>query len=189
MIKETAVGILALALALMPLASKAQTPELTYEQTRDWIKATMDGPSGGRFQGSSGTINFSYHFISMDACQLIYTETQDWSGRVEGIDAEVITVITNAIPLSKMDSTHSALDGGLYIATLGTSTAAIEARVTESASYKVGDDESVSHVKNAHVEFGQPSTDNHDLAMRFTKAIEHAAGICRTQAPKNNGSF
>jgi hypothetical protein len=189
MFKKTATGILAIALVLIPLPSSAKAPGPSYDQTRDWVKVKMDGSSGGRYNGSTGSINFTFHFVSMDSCQLVYRETQDWTGRIADIDAQVVTEITHTVPLSQIGSTKSVLDGGLYLVTLGTSSAPFEARITERASYKSGDDVSVAYEKDAHVEFGQPSTDNHGLAKRFTKAIEHAAGICRLQDAKNNEAF
>jgi len=60
---------MAAALVLATLPSRANTPDPAYEQTRDWVVATISSSAG--YTSDSAAV--TYKDVSMDACQLRFT--------------------------------------------------------------------------------------------------------------------
>jgi hypothetical protein len=163
------------ALGILPLAGQA--PEPTYKETIDWIVNKLASDAGYQKYGSDVTIQNP----SIDHCTLHYIEHHDISARQKSwVETKEVT-----IPLATVISTgvhYQAFQSFTKVSSLTNSFHLLkEDLLRNSRNEQTSDHE--------FIPFGRPGVDDTDMAKRMANAIEHAAKICKAQAPKSNEPF
>lgn len=156
--------------------STAQEPVPTYEETAAWIQSKF--PSlNGTYKGGGLSMTLDYTFTSMTDCTLTYnghiSDTYN-DGSTDGGATD------HRIDLSKVSLLFASnIDGVPGIRLISTSQAF--ARFVGRPAWN-SQNESFIYTAN-------PSVDNADLGPRLVKALNHAASLCKAQAPKSNEPF
>ena len=161
-------AVLAIALNLIALPSAANTPEPSYNQTRDWIVANLT-----RFAGyTSDTTEVAYKDISMDGCRLHFTTST--VRKDAPTETDTFTVSLDSIQ-SVLWGTENNPPRGYVLFTTGTPMSFSQQRAAlneESAPRS-------ARTTVAALEFGRPGADQAELASHMKMAILHAADLCK----------
>ena len=163
---------LAMILFLAALPSRANAPDPAYEQTRDWVVATITESAGYTIDSAAMT----YRDVSMDSCQLRFTTlTTASSGYTD----------TATFSIS-LDSLNSVLWGAANEPARGyvlfTTVTAISfskqnvARITDRQPQTMTTSTNV-----AALEFGRPGSDGAETAKHMRAALLRASSLCRVQ--------
>lgn len=168
--------VLAFVLNLAAFPSQANTPEITLQQTRDWIVATLTNFAG--YTGKDGDV--VYKDISMEGCQLRFATVRTNREGLSELDTFAISV----------DSIRNVLWGTVSDPPRGYvlfTTAAPMHFTKERAGILVEHPTPVSTAATtvAGLEFGKPGTDFAEVASHMKTAILHAAGLCKVQLASN----
>jgi hypothetical protein len=158
----------AVIVAIVALPSYANAPDPTYDQTRDWVVATISESAGY----TRGATTVTYKDVSMDGCQLRFTTTTSAAGYTE---SDTLAVPLNSVKNIIWGTATDPLRG--YV--LFTVQAPIRfnrqliSRVVEG---QVQDTQAATTV--AYIEFGKPGANYADLASHMKAAILRAADVC-----------
>jgi hypothetical protein len=169
-------AVLGVALTLSVSPSQAGAPEPTYQQTRDWIVATLNNSAGY----SEAKAAVSYKNVSMEGCQLRFTTlTETHEGYT---DTDTFTV--------PLDSVKSVLWGTVNNPPRGYVLFTTESAITFSkqrVSRLIGHapESSNGATRVGAIEFGRPGGDYAELASQMKSAIVRAASLCKVQIAAN----
>jgi hypothetical protein len=163
---------LAVALALATLPSRANTPDPAYEQTRDWVVASIT-----QFAGyTSDSAAVTYKDVSMDACQLRFTTlTTTPAGYTDAATFDV-----------SLDSLNSVLWGmandparGYVLFTTMRPISFSKQSAPRISSRQLRSITTSTTV--AALEFGQPGSDVAQIASHMRAALLRASSLCQVQ--------
>jgi len=163
---------LAVILVLAALPSHANAPDPAYDQTRDWVVATITESAGYTVDSAAVT----YKDVSMDSCQLRFTTLTTTSGGYT--DTATFSI--------SLDSLNSVLWGAANEPARGyvlfTTVTAISfskqnvARITDRQPQTMTTSTNV-----AALEFGRPGSDGAETAKHMRAALLRASSLCRVQ--------
>jgi len=145
----------------------ATTEGPTYQQTADWIVATLSNVAGG----TDGQIQITYDHISMDGCRLTFEEEDDTGGDYRSFFSYVV-------PMAEAIRVDSSYLKDTHFVTLATSTTAIAQQHWDNRTNGVHEE----NFNDAQVFVGKPGIDFQEYTTRLQKAFVHAAALCRAQA-------
>jgi hypothetical protein len=149
----------------------ANTPEPTYDQTRDWIVSTISESAGYTRDATTVT----YKDVSMDGCQLRFTTSTSSAGY---IDTDTFNVSLDSVK-SIIWGTASNPQRGYVIFTAATPISFDRQRVWRVLDRQTQNTNAATTI--AYLEFGKPGIDYSDVASRMKAAILHAADLCKVQ--------
>jgi len=170
--KALIASALAVTLALGTLPSRAHTPDPAYDQTRDWVVATIS-ESAGYASDSAAVI---YKDVSMDACQLRFTTlTTTSSGDTDtAIFAVSLDSLNNVLWGVANDPARS------YV--LFTTVRPIN--FSQETAPRIFDRQPrtiTASTAVAALEFGHPGSDVAETASHMRAALLRASSLCRVQ--------
>jgi hypothetical protein len=170
--KSLIASALAVVLAVAALPSHANAPDPAYDQTRDWVVATITETAG--YAADSAVV--TYKDVSMDGCLLRFTTLMTTP---EG-DSDAATFAVS------LDSVNSILWGaandparGYVVFTTATPISFSEqtaARIFDRQPRTVRTSTTV-----AALEFGRPGSDVAQTARHMRAALLRASGLCKIQ--------
>jgi hypothetical protein len=169
--KPRIASVLAMVLAFAVPASHANAPDPAYEQTRDWVVATISEYAG--YAADSAVI--TYKDVSMDACQLRFTT----------VTATPATTDSATFVVS-LDSVNSVLWGQANDPVRGyvlfTTTRPIRFS-KENAGYMSNRQFQIANASTAvaALEFGKPNSDVGETASHMRAALLRASNLCKVQ--------
>jgi len=167
---------LAAALALAALPSRANAPDPTYEQTRDWVVATISESAG--YTSDSAVV--TYKDVSMDACQLRFTTLTTTPAGYADTAAFIVS----------LDSLNHVLWGVandpvrgyvLFTTVRPISLSRQSAAPAPNRQLPVID----TSTTVASLEFGRPGSDVAQTAGHMRAALLHASSLCQVQLASN----
>ena len=162
---------LAMISTLAVLSSYANAPEPTYDQTRDWIVATISQSAGYTHDAATVT----YKDVSMDGCQLRFTTSISAAGSTE--------TDTFLVPLDSVKrilwGTASNPQRGYVILTAEAPISFTRQLIRRVVDAQVKTTNAATTI--AYLEFGKPGADYADLASRMRAAILQAADLCQVR--------
>jgi hypothetical protein len=160
---------LASILTLATLSSYANPPQPSYDQTRDWVVATISESAG--YTDDATTV--TYKAVSMDGCRLRFTTSTSFSGYT---DTDTFTVPLNSIN-NILWGTASNPRRGYVIFTAQDPINFNRQRVSLFSSREAQTMNAATTI--AYLEFGKPGSDYAGLASRMRAAILQAADLCQ----------
>lgn len=169
-------GVLGVALTLAVSPSQAGAPEPTYEQTREWIVATLNNYAG--YSGANAAL--SYRNVSMEGCQLRFTTLTET--REGYTDTDTFTVALDSVK-SVLWGTVSNPPRGYVLFTTESAITFSKQRVSSLIGHQPESSNGATRV--AAIEFGKPGGDYADLASHMKSAILRAASLCKVQIAAN----
>jgi len=170
--KSLFASALAVALALATLPSRANTPDPAYEQTRNWVVATISESAG--YTSDSAIV--TYKDVSMDACQLRFTTvTTAPSGYADAASFVV-----------SLDSLNNVLWGVANDPARGyvlfTTVRPINFSRQSAPSFPTRQLRAVdTSTSVASLEFGRPGSDVAQTASHMRAALLRASSLCQVQ--------
>jgi hypothetical protein len=174
--KSLIASALATALALATLPSHANTPDPAYEQTRDWVVATIT-ESGG-YTSDSAVV--TYKEVSMDACQLRFTTlTTTPAGFADTASFTVsLDSLNNVLWGTANDPARSYV---LFTTVRPISFSKQSAAAISSRQLRTID----TSTTVASLEFGRPGSDVAQTASHMRAALLRASSLCQVQLASN----
>jgi|GraSoi2013_100cm_1033763.scaffolds.fasta_scaffold01717_2 hypothetical protein len=170
--KQLISAALSVILTLAALPSYANTPEPTFDQTRDWVVATIAESAGYTHDATAVT----YKDVSMEGCQLRFTTfTTTPTGYS---DAETTTFSLDSVKTIIWGTASNPLRGYVIF------TAAAPISLNRQRVWRVLDRQPQTinaSTTIAYLEFGKPGADYAGLASHMKAAILHAADLCKVQ--------
>jgi len=162
---------LALILTLATLSSYAGAPQPSYDQTRDWVVATISESAG--YTGAATTV--TYTGVSMEGCQLRFTTATSFAGYT---DTDTFTVPLNSVN-NIIWGTASNPKRGYVIFTAQAPISFNRQRVSRWFEREAQNTNAATTI--AYLEFGKPGSDYADLARHMRAAILQASSLCEVQ--------
>jgi hypothetical protein len=170
--KQLISAALSVILSLAALPSYANAPEPTFDQTRDWVVATIAESAGY----THGTTAVTYKDVSMEGCQLRFTTlTSTPTGYTE---TETSTVSLDSVKTIIWGTGFNPPRGYVIF------TAAAPISLNRQRVWRVLDRQPQTinaSTTIAYLEFGKPGADYAGLARHMKAAILHAADLCKVQ--------
>lgn len=172
LMKAILASALAVILALAALPSHAKAPDPTYDQTRDWVVATIADSAG--YTADSAVV--TYKDVTMDSCQLRFTTMT--TTRTGDTDSASFTV--------SLDSLNTVLWGaaneparGYVLFTTATPISFSKQTVARFTARQPQATTTLTSV--AALEFGRPGFDGAETASHMRAALLHASNLCKVQ--------
>jgi hypothetical protein len=167
-------AIVAVSVAMVALPSYANAPDPTYDQTRDWVVATITESAGY----TRGATTVTYKDVSMDGCQLRFTTATSSAGYSE---SDTLTVPLNSVKSIIWGTATDPLRGYVLFTVEApiTFNRKLISRVVEG---QVQDTHAATTI--AYIEFGKPGATYADLASHMKAAILRAADVCEIRRAK-----
>lgn len=169
--KSFVLVVAAVIASVVALPSFANAPEPTYDQTRDWIVATI-GDSAGYTRDAT---TVTYKDVSMEGCQLRFTTATSAAGYT---DTDTFTVSLDAVK-SIIWGTASNPQRGYVLFTAATPISFDRQRVWRALNRQPQTTNAATTI--AYLEFGKPGVDYSDLASHMKAAMLRAADLCKVQ--------
>jgi hypothetical protein len=163
--------VLALILTFATLSSYANAPEPGYDQTRDWVVATISDSAG--YTDDATTV--TYKGVSMDGCQLRFTTSTSYAGYT---DTDTFTVPLNSVN-NILWGTASNPRRGYVIFTAQAPISFDRQRISRLFDREAQTISAATTI--AYLEFGKPGSDHAELARHMRAAILQAADFCEVQ--------
>jgi hypothetical protein len=169
--KPMIASVLAMVLASAVPVSHANAPDPAYDQTRDWVVATIMESAG--YTADSAVV--AYKDVSMDACQLRFTT----------LTATPASTDTASFVVS-LDSVNSVLWGQGNDPARGyvlfTTTTPIHFS-KQNAAHIYGHQTQTTSASTtvAALEFGKPNSDGAETASHMRAALLRASSLCKVQ--------
>ena len=161
---------LATALALATLPSHANTPDPAYEQTRDWVVATITESAG--YTSDSAVV--TYKDVSMDACQLRFTTlTTTPAGHT---DTAAFTVSLDSLSHVLWGVASDPARGYVLFTTVRPISLSRQSAAPILNPQLPAIDTSTTV---ASLEFGRPGSDVAQTASHMRAALLHASSLCQ----------
>ncbi|HXN53155.1 MAG TPA: hypothetical protein VN943_14580 [Candidatus Acidoferrum sp.] len=170
--KRPSAAALAAILIVAALPSSANAPEPTYDQTRDWVVATLTESAGYTRDATVVT----YKDVSMDACQLRFTTfTSTPTGYT---DTDTFSVSLDSVK-DVLWGTISGPPRGYVLFTTATPISFNKQRVWRAFDRQPQTTTTFTTI--AALEFGKPGADYASMASHMKTALLHAADLCKVQ--------
>jgi hypothetical protein len=170
--KQLISAALSVILTLAALPSYANTPEPTFDQTRDWVVTTIAESAGYTHDATAIT----YKDVSMDGCQLRFTTlTSTTTGYT---DTETSTVSLDSVKTIVWGTAFNPPRGYVIF------TAAAPISLSRQRVWRALDRQPQTinaSTAVAYLEFGKPGADYAGLASHMKAALLHAADLCKVQ--------
>src|ERR1700676_3093177 len=163
--------VLVLILTLATLSSSANAPQPSYDQTRDWVVATISESAG--YTDNATTV--TYKAVSMEGCQLRFTTSTSSMGYT---DTYTFTGPLNSVN-NVLWGTASNPRRGYVIFTAPTPISFNRQRDSRFCDRQPQTINAATTI--AYLEFGKPGADYADLARHMRAAILQAADLCAVQ--------
>ena len=163
--------VLILTLATLSSSSYANAPQPSYDQTRDWVVATISESAG--YTDNATTV--TYKAVSMEGCQLRFTTSTSSMGYT---DTDTFTVPLNSVN-NVLWGTASNPRRGYVIFTAQTPISFNRQRDSRFFDRQPQTINAATTI--AYLEFGKPGADYADLARHMRAAILQAADLCAVQ--------
>ena len=169
--KSMVACVLALVLVYAVPASPANAPDPAYDQTRDWVVATIAESAG--YAADSAVV--TYKDVSMDACQLRFTTVTATPASTD-----------NATFVVFLDSVNSVLWGQENDPARGyvlfTTTTPIRFS-KQNAGYISSRQFQITNASTTvgALEFGKPNSDGAETASHMRAALLRASNLCKMQ--------
>jgi hypothetical protein len=163
---------LALILALAALPSGANAPDPTYDQTRDWVVATISESAG---YTRDATV-VAYKDVSMDGCQLRFTTST--STPAGYVDTESFIVSLDSVKNVLWGTVNNPSQGYVLFTTT------VPIRFNKQRDWRALDRQpqtTNAATTVAALEFGKPGADSGEVASHMYAALLHAADLCKVQ--------
>lgn len=164
-------AIAAVIVGLVALPSYANAPDPTYNQTRDWIVATISESAG--YTRDATTV--AYKDVSMEGCQLRFTTSTSAAGYTESD--------TFIVPLDSVKSiiwgTASNPMRGYVIFTAEAPISFKRQLIRQVIDGQVKTTNAATRI--VYLEFGKPGADYADLASHMRTALLRAADLCQVR--------
>lgn len=170
--KPMIASVLALVLAFAIPVSQANAPDPAYDQTRDWVVATITESAG--YTADSAVV--TYKDVSMDACQLRFTT----------VTATPVAPSESATFVVSLDSVNSVLWGQANDPARGyvlfTTTTPIRFS-KQNAGYISSRQFQITNASTTvgALEFGKPNSDVGETASHMRAALLRASSLCKIQ--------
>jgi hypothetical protein len=161
-------AIVAVSVGLVALPSYANAPDPTYDQTRDWVVATISESAGY----TRGATTVTYKDVSMDGCQLRFTTATSAAGYSE---SDTLTVPLNSVK-SILWGTASDPLRGYVLFTVQAPISFNRQLISRVVDGQVQNTNAATTI--AYIEFGKPGANYADLASHMKAAILRAADLC-----------
>jgi|SRR5579863_1828913 len=169
--KSLFASALAVALALATLPSRANTPDPAYEQTRDWVVATISESAGY----TSDSASVTYKDVSMDACQLRFTTvTTAPSGYA---DAASFVVSLDSLNNVLWGVANDPARGYVLFTTVRPINFSRQSAQIPTRRPRAVD----TSTSVASLEFGRPGSDLAQTASHMRAALLRASSLCQVQ--------
>jgi hypothetical protein len=173
--KSLFASVLAAALALATLPSRANTPDPAYEQTRDWVVATISESAG--YTSDSAVV--TYKDVSMDACQLRFTTVTTTPAGYP--DAASFAVSLDSLNHVLWGVANDPARGYVLFTTVrpinfSRQTAQVPTRQPRAID---------TSTSVASLEFGRPGSDVAQTASHMRAALLRASSLCQVQLASN----
>ncbi len=165
----------AVIVGLVALPSYANAPDPTYDQTRDWIVATISESAGY----SRGATTVTYKDVSMDGCQLRFTTATSAAGYTE---SDTLTVPLSSVKTIIWGTASDPLRGYVLF-TAGAPISFNRRLISRVVDGQVQNTQAATTI--AYIEFGKPGANHADLASHMRAAILHAADLCELRLAAN----
>ena len=170
--KSLFASALAVALALATLPSRANTPEPAYEQTRDWVVATITESAG--YTSDSAVV--TYKDVSMDACQLRFTTVTTTPAGYA--DAASFVVSLDSLNHVLWGVANDPARGYVLFTTVRPITFSRQSAAHVPTRQLRAIDTSTAV---ASLEFGRPGSDVAQTASHMRAALLRASSLCQVQ--------
>jgi len=172
--KSSIPAIIAVIVGAVALPSYANAPDPTYDQTRDWVVATISESAGY----TRGATTVTYKDVSMDGCQLRFTTATSTAGYTE---TDTLTVPLNSVK-SIIWGTASDPLRGYVLFTLQAPISFSRQLISRVVDGQVQNTHAATTI--AYIEFGKPGANYSDLASHMKAAILRAADLCEVRLAK-----
>ena len=164
--------VLAVILACAVPPSYANAPDPGYEQTRDWVVATIAESAG--YTADSAVV--SYKDVSMDACQLRFsTLTTTASGWTE---TATFSVSLDSVNTVLWGATNDSVRGYVLFTTT-TPISFSKQNATDIFGRQAFATRALTTV--AAIEFGKANSDPAETASQMRAALLRASNLCKIQ--------
>jgi hypothetical protein len=157
--------------AMVALPSHANAPDPTYDQTRDWVVATISESAGY----THGATTVTYKDVSMDGCQLRFTTATAAAAYTE---SDTLTVPLHSVK-SIIWGTASDPLRGYVLFTVQAPISFNRQLISRVVDAQVQNTQAATTI--AYIEFGKPGADYADLASHMRAAILRAADLCEVR--------
>jgi hypothetical protein len=173
--KSLIASALAAALTFATLPSLANTPDPAYEQTRDWVVATITESAG--YTSDSAVV--TYKDVSMDACQLRFTTlTTTLAGHT---DTAAFTVSLDSLNHVLWGVASDPDRGYVLFTTVRPMSFKQSAAPVSNHQLRAID----TSTTVASLEFGRPGSNFAQTASHMRAALLRASSLCQVQLASN----